>query len=219
MKSLYYNIPFRLYLILLLCIYHGQSVFSQEQHELTRPLTPHMEDSLTLPQVFLKNHSLLVVIDSISRVQWEKTGKHPQDYILQLFMIRDNLIVYTSWIQIEWLVDAIFSRSNLITKEYFTGQLGKIVGFVGYNNCNFYIIDMGIPADIRNNIYEVNKNFRLTFRIQEPIKEWNGMTIYDINVHRGIATYMMLNGQFIRCSITRKKKGDIRFEEGFQVPN
>ena len=212
MRRFFYMVSFTLYTILSLSICHGQTSFSQEQHQLTMPLIPFMTDSLTLPQVFLKNRSLVEIIDSISCVQWEKTGKHPQDYIIQLFMIRGDLIVYTSWIQIGWLADAMNLRSNLITTEYFTGQQGKIIGFVGYNNCNFYIVDMGIPADIRNNIYEVCENFRLTFRIQKPLKEWNGMTIYDTNVHRGTSTYMMLNGQFVHCTITRIKKDDNRIK-------
>lgn len=203
MKRLFNTFSYTLYAIFTLIICNGQQAFSQEQHELSIPPTPLMNDSVTLPQVFIKNRSLVDIVDSISRIQWQKTGKQPQDYILQLFMIRDDIIVYTSWIQIDWLVDDMYSRSNLITTNYFTRQRGKVIGFVGYNNCNFYIVDIGIPEDIRNNILEVCKNFNLTFRIHEPIKELNGMKVFNADVHRGTATYMMINGQFVRCTITR----------------
>lgn len=205
MKRLFNTISITLYAILTLIICYGQQAFSQEQHELSTPPTPLMNDSVTLPQVFIKNRSLVNIVDSISRIQSQETGRQPQDYILQLFMIRDDILVYTGWIQIDWLVDGIYSRDSLITTNYFTGQHGKVIGFVGYNNCNFYIVDMGIPEDIRNNLLEVCKNFNLTFRIHEPIKELKGMKVFDANIHRGTAAYVMIDGQFVRCTITRGK--------------
>ena len=161
-----------------------------------------MNDSVILPQIMIKNRSLIDVVDSISRIKWEETGKTAQNYVMQLFMVGDTLVIYTGWIQLEWLIDAICSRDDLVTTVYFIKQKGKVIGFVGYNNCRFFIVDTGIPEELRDSILGVSEISRLTLRPYEPIKEWNGIKVYDVNVHRGTTLYMMLNDRFVKCKIS-----------------
>ena len=197
---------YSLLFIIIMAFCHGQAAFSQEKKEKMHSQTKLMEDSVIIPQVFIKNRSLVDIIDSISRIKWQETGKYPQDYIMQFFMVRDTLVVYTGWISLKWLIDGMLSRDDdifNITTVFYTKQKGKVIGFLGYNNCNFYIVDTGIPIELRNSILDVSDVTRLTLRPYEPLKEWNGMKVYDVNVHRGTALYMLLNGKFVECEIER----------------
>ena len=194
---------FILFFMLFVAICHGQASLSQEKKEIMINNTKLMNDSVIIPQVFIKNRSLVDIVDSISRLQWKETGKYPQDYVMQLFMFRDTLVVYTGWIRLEWLIDDICSRDDTVTTVYFTKQRGKVIGFLGYNNCNFYIVDTGIPEKLRNNIFEISDISRLILRPYEPLKELNGMKVYDVDVYRGTALYVLLNGKFVECEIER----------------
>ena len=186
-------------------ICHGQTDFSLKENAGNTFENPLMEDSVLLPQIFIKDRSLVGIIDSISGIQWEMTGKAPQNYVLQLFMVKDALVIYSSWIRLDWLVDAVHSRDDTILTEYFTGKKGKVIGFVGYNNSNFFIVDTGIPTELRDSIFEIIETSNMSIRPFKPLKEWNGEKVYDVVVCRGTDTYTLYDGEFVRCKIRKKQ--------------
>ena len=184
MKPVILQITLILVTLLPIDICHGQTNFSLAGNAGSTFENPLMEDSVLLPQIFIKDRSLVVIIDSISRIQWEKTGKEPQNYVL---------------------IDAIHSRDDTILTVYFTGKKGKVIGFVGYNNSNFFIVDTGIPTELRDSIFEIIETSNMSIRPFKPLEEWNGEKVYDVIVCRGTDTYTLYEGKFVRCKIGKKQ--------------
>ena len=205
MKPVILQITLILVTLLPIDICHGQTNFSLAGNAGSTFENPLMEDSVLLPQIFIKDRSLVVIIDSISRIQWEKTGKEPQNYVLQLFMVNNALVIYSGWIRLDWLIDAIHSRDDTILTVYFTGKKGKVIGFVGYNNSNFFIVDTGIPTELRDSIFEIIETSNMSIRPFKPLEEWNGEKVYDVIVCRGTDTYTLYEGKFVRCKIGKKQ--------------